>query len=247
MNFHTAILREMCKNHYMAKSKLPIKELFSNDLFLPILLIVIYFFFLVIARGVIPTSEELINDFANLYLRFGYLIIFFSALLESLVVVNLFLPGQAAMVLGVLFSITGQTELYKVLIAACLGANLGYTIDYSLGRLGFANIIKKLGYDNLLTEAKNKLRKFKKRGLVIGFFHTNVGSFISVASGIIKTPYPIFITISLMSTIFWSIIWSLLIISFGDVFLLFIKKYSFLLVLMVISGMVLTRVWGQRK
>lgn len=217
----------------------------KSDLVLPFILLLVYLFFLIVVRGVIPTSDELITTFAKLYADYGYQIIFLAALLESLVLVNLFVPGQLGMALGAVFARSGQTELGLVILFASLGAISGYLIDFILGYFGFSDVIKKMGYGGILAQAQKQLKKFGKRGLIFGFLHSNVGAFLSVIAGATNVSWKLFIPISTISTFFWLSLWGILIYLVGDIILLLISKYSFLLILFVGAGLVLVRLWRE--
>ena len=60
-----------------------IRFIVKYDLILPIGLLLTYIVFLVVARRVVPTSDELVLVFQDLYSRYGYEIIFVSALLKG--------------------------------------------------------------------------------------------------------------------------------------------------------------------
>lgn len=226
-----------------------IRIIIKNDLILPLTLLATYIVFLIVARGVVPTSEELIGVFADLYRRFGYEIIFISALLEGLVLVNLFVPGMLALALGAVFARTGETDLTLVILTASLGIVLGYIIDFLMGYFGFGDTLKKLGYGGFLQTSKEKLIKFGNRGLIIGFFHSNIGSFLSLAAGTINYNFLNFIVVAIASTLLWATVWGIAAFYFGEIFLFVIKRYSFLVVLAIIGFLLLASFWknGGRK
>lgn len=231
----------------IAKYLQTLKFLLTSDIFIPLLFLLTYIIFFVFAKGVLPTSEELIQLFAILYQKFGYEIIFIAAFLESLILVNLFIPGQIVMAMGVIFARSGQTELATVLITASTGTILGYMIDYSLGLYGFAQIIKKLGYGNFLDQTRSTLEKFGIQGLVLSFIHTNIGALSSFTAGTIKMPWVKFLVLATISTWFWSTFWGLLVYAVGDVILEIIKKYAFLLVIFIIAGLFLMKMIKKEK
>lgn len=234
---------------FPARIKSLISLIIKNDLILPLALLITYIIFLIVARGVVPTSDELIIVFSDLYKQFGYEIIFISALLEGLVLINLFVPGMLALALGAIFARTGQTELTLVILTASVGVILGYLVDYLLGFFGFGDVIKKLGYEGFITASKEKLKKFGNRGLIIGFFHSNVGSFLALAAGISRYSFINFLVVAIASTLVWATIWGIAVYFLGDIFLYILKRYSFLLVLAMIGFLVLAGLWqkGGRK
>lgn len=224
-----------------------LRTIAASDLLFPTILIGIYIIFLILARGVMPTSEELIDSFALLYRNYGYQIIFVSAFLEALILVNLFVPGQLAMALGAVFARTGQTELSFVVLTASAGALCGYILDYLLGFFGFADTLKKIGYGKFLSESKSKIRQFGKRSLIIAFIHSNIASFISLAAGTVGINWKTFLLIAAISTLMWTTSWGIIIYILGEVVLLLIKKYAFLLMIIVIGMMILGIIWKKEE
>lgn len=216
-------------------------DFIKGDFLLPTVLIIIYLVFIVIARGVVPTSDELIQLFSGLYQRYGYEIIFIASFLEALILVNLFTPGQVAMAMGAVFARSGQTELAFVIITASLGALCGYMIDFLMGKFGFADVIKKMGYGIFLSQAKIQIKKFGKRGIVLGFFHTNIGSFVSIVCGALDIDFFKFLILSGGATLVWMSMWGVAIYLIGDIVLMIASRYGFLImffivIIMIISG-----------
>ncbi|MBI2596487.1 VTT domain-containing protein [Candidatus Daviesbacteria bacterium] len=224
-----------------------IRAVVTNDLLLPLILLLSYLAFLFIARGVFPTSEQLIISFENLYAKYGYEIIFMAALFESLIFLNLFAPGGGALILGVIFARSGQTELDLVIIFASLGAVLGYTLDFVIGYLGLFDIINTLGYGKMIDRSKGRIERFGNQGLIFGFIHPNLGAFVSLAAGVLKIKPANFFIIAALSTIVWATLWGLAVYAMGDVFLVILRKYSFLVVLLIIGIMMLGRIWGKEE
>lgn len=224
-----------------------IKTLISDDLVLPILLILIYGLFLYILKGAFPNSGELINTFSKIYGRFGYEIVFFASLLESLVLVNVLVPGGLALSLGVILTKAGENELLFIILVGAIAAILGYIIDYFLGFFGFSKVLQKTSYVKLITRANSKIGQYGSRGLILGFIHPNIGSFVSLTAGTLGFKFKKFITIALISTIFWSLIWGVVIYLLGDQVLNLFRKYGYLMVLIYILGIVLLRFWKEKE
>lgn len=224
-----------------------IKYIVENDLLLPVILLLVYLLFLALVKGTIPTSDEIIATFANLYQKYGYEIIFVSAFIESLIMVNLIVPGGAGLLLGVIFARTGQTELIPVILVACVGTVLGYILDYLLGYFGFADFLKKFGGKSLFSESKDKLKRFGKRTLILAFIHANIGSFVSFAAGAARFNFKVFLIIAVAATLFWATLWAMAVYAIGDIFIILFRKYSFLILVLVITGGVLNSLWKGRR
>jgi membrane protein DedA with SNARE-associated domain len=206
-----------------------IQMIVGSDLILPAFLLIAYAVFLFIIRGILPTSEELLTLFSKYYATYGYEILFVAALLESLVLINLFAPGQVALALGIVFSRTGETQLPLVILAVSCGVIVGFIIDYLVGYYGFGDVLKHFGQGSVFDKAKKELKKNGGRSIFISFINPNLGAYMSLAAGASKLEITMFGLIALFSILFWVIAWSLLIYSLGDVVLVIIKKYTLLL------------------
>lgn len=223
------------------------RTLFKTDLILPLLLLLVYIIFFLIVRGTIPTAEELITSFSKFYERYGYQIIFIAAFLEASVLINIFVPGSVAMAMGAIFSRTGQVELTLVIITASVGALIGYMLDFVLGYFGFSDILERLGYKKLIAPLQTQLLKLGTKGLILGLINPTIGSYLSLAAGTARTSYGLFLLIATVSTFVWMSLWGLLFYLLGGILLQVFIKFSFLLLLLVISIMFLGKLWSKEK
>lgn len=219
----------------------------STELIVPVILIALYLVFLISLRGTIPSSEELIAHLASLYERFGYEVIFIGAMLEALILVNLFVPGSVAVAFGAVFARSGQVDLTSAVLAAAAGAIFGFIIDFSLGYFGFGKIIKRLGYGNFINRAKIQIEKYGVKTFILGFIHPNIGSFISLAAGTLKSSFIPFLVLSALSTLAWVSFWGIVVFALGEVFLIILTKYIWVLILLVLSAWILSSLYGKVK
>ncbi len=219
----------------------------GSDLILPIFLLVAYGLFLWIIKGILPTSDELLQFFAHYYAKYGYEILFVAALLESLVVINLFAPGQVALALGIIFARTGQTHLPLVMLSVFCGVMVGFTLDYLIGFYGFGDILERFGQKLFLTKAKQQLKKSGSIGLFISFINANIGSYMSLAAGATRYNPKSFFVVTIFSSLFWIASWSLLIYSLGDLVLFIIHKYSLLFSVLFIGLLIFSLAWNSNK
>lgn len=224
-----------------------IKQIISFDLILPALLLIAYALFLFFIRGILPTSEELLKLFSTYYAQYGYEILFVAALLESLVLINLFAPGQVALALGIVFSRTGETDLPFVMLAVSCGVLIGFTIDYLVGYYGFGDLLQRFGQGGVFNKAKTELKKNGGRSIFISFINPNLGAYMSLAAGATKLEITLFGLIALFSIFFWVISWSLLIYALGDIVLIIIKKYTLLLSAIFVGILIISFAWKPSK
>lgn len=224
-----------------------VEVFFSSALIAPLFLIVVYIAILFILKGSALTPSAVVEHFASLYERYGYEIIFMGAFLESLVVINFFVPGATIVVLGAVFASSGYVDLTYAVISAATGSILGFTIDYLLGYFGFSGIINRFGYGATLKKAKKQLDDSSVRTFALGFIHPNIGSFISAAAGTIGMKFVNFFILALFSTLTWSSIWGLVIFAFGDIFLKILTRYTPLLVILILSIWVLLALYQKNQ
>lgn len=215
----------------------------QNDLFLPCLLIIIYIIFLVIIKGTIPTGKELVDQFGDLYRNYGYIIIFFSAFLEALILVNVITPGSIGMAMGAVFARTGQVDLGIVIVVAFFGSLAGYILDYLLGYCGFSDVVKKMGYGNFVTIAKSNLKRLGTKGLVLGFINPTIGSYLSFVAGTTGYDFKLFLLVAVISSFIWLTLWAVFFYMIGKTFIDIITNYSFLIILLGISIFIFTKIW----
>lgn len=221
--------------------------IFSASVLIPLILISLYAAVFVFLRGALPTSQELLEHLTALYARFGYEVVFLGAFLEALILINLFVPGALAAGLGAVFARVGELDLTLVVVVATMGATLGYSLDFLLGYFGFAEVFKRFGLVRILTQARSQIEKAKVKTFAIGFIHTSTGSLLSVAAGTLKMNFFSFLPLALLSTLAWVSFWGLLIFAIGEVFLIMLAKYAWVLVLLTVSVWILTVIYGNSK
>lgn len=224
-----------------------LKLLLSLDILIPVFGLVIYLSVFFVFRGTLPSGQELVADFGAIYAKFGYKIIFLAALLETLIFINFLVPGQLAMVLGIVFAKTGYINLQLVIVTIIAGALCGYLIDYLIGYFSFYNAFKKTEYVKYLKKAQIQITKLGVRALFLGFIHATVGSFTSVAAGTLNLNLFKFSLVALIATTFWTCLWGALIYSFGDLFISLLTKYLIFLLAAFIIFMISLKVINLKR
>lgn len=162
---------------------------------------------------------------SSLYSRYGYEILFFGALLEAWVVVNVFAPGMVALAFGGVFARAGHISLTYAILVAVAGAIIGYIIDYLLGYFGFSKMVERLAGIDTLDKFKKRVSRIDIRMFSLGFFHPNVGSIIALAGGTVRMHFLGFLSLVSISTLVWFTFWGVLVYQLGDVVLYVLNKY----------------------
>lgn len=224
-----------------------------------------------------------INDFLfNLPLplldNWGYLIIFLSAIAETLPIIGAFVPGQTILILGGLLAKIGVFELKAVILVAGLGVVAGDILAFYIGhKFGYDFVVRYGKYFFLNAEkyqkTKDLVSEHTGKALIIGRFNPFTRALAAFLAGIYKIKFTKFIFYSLVGGFSWSTLSVFLGYIFGQgfeagakyfgrvvlaaliliviIFLayrslnkkrqVFVKNYSFYLILNVISIYIFSR------
>ncbi len=219
----------------------------STDLIAPLCLIIFYIIFIIFLRNVLPSSQEIIVHAQALYARYGYELIFFGAVAEGLILINLLAPGSLTIGLGAVFARAGVLNLPTAILVAFLGAMIAYIIDYALGYFGFSKMLNRFGLEKVLKSTNTKLEKNPVQAFSLSFIHPNIGCMVSLAAGVAKMKFWRFLILSAAATIAWCIFWGILIYALGDIFLKIVTKYLITIIVFGIIIWILSMVYNKRK
>ncbi|MCL5094048.1 MAG: hypothetical protein M1355_02875 [Patescibacteria group bacterium] len=217
--------------------------------FIPFIIIVIPLIALVVAKRLYPellVFDNLMSSLENLYRQHGVLILFAAGLLESLFLINFYVPGATVILLGGVLASTGAISLPAVILAGTSGLVLGYSINYAIGRFGWYKILSKFKIYRFVDLAREKIGKGK---LVFwwGTIHPNMGSFLSIAAGTMKFDFWIFLILVAAFQLFWSSFWGLIMFFLGYVALKSISNLTFAVLLAIITIWIFRKILGRKK
>lgn len=154
---------------------------------------------------------DILNILESSFSSYGYLIVFFAALLESFILLGFLLPGGLIVLLGGYFAQRGQLSAISVIILAWLGMFLGDMINYWLGKNGFHKIfIKHLRLGNFLKNHRLADDNISKYGILAIFYSHILGymrSIICFSAGVVSFPERKYISAVLGASFFWSFIY----------------------------------------
>lgn len=165
----------------------------------------------------LPSPEETFEIMINWFHKYGYTIVLFAAFLEGLVLINLYLPGSAVVLVAVVAARENLTEVCMLITLASFAFWITAQINYGIGRLGLHWIIIKFGGRSWLERANKWYAKYGAFVIVPTFFHPNLGGFVSVACGVGKYSLRKFMVISLLSVAGWNAVWGVLVYNASDV------------------------------
>ena len=138
--------------------------------------------------------------------RYGYIAV---ALLVTLEGFGLPLPGETAVVTAAAFAARGSLSVGGVFIATTLGAVLGGSGGYWVGRLGGRGLLVRYGH--LIRLNANRLARteayFQRHGVKTVFvarFIALLRIFGSLMAGVAHMPFPTFSIVNLAGGVLWA-------------------------------------------
>ncbi len=153
--------------------------------------------------------------------HWGYLIIFLVAFLESSAFMGLLVPGESVVVLSGFLASQGYLELGDCLWVIALGAVLGDSVGYSLGRAIGRGYFERHHRLFLLREKHIQKvdRYFQRHGGKTIFFGRFIGILRAMApfvAGISRMPYRSFAVYNAAGGLLWAVTFTLLGYFFGQ-------------------------------
>ena len=183
--------------------------------------------------------------------RYGY---FAVALLVTLEGFGLPLPGETAVVTAAAFAARGSLSVVGVIIATTLGAVLGGSGGYWVGRLGGRGLLVRHGHwvrldaDRLARTEKY----FERHGAKTVFFARFVALlriFGSLMAGVAHMPFPTFTVVNFAGGLLWAVTFSTVGFMFGKNLSTlddYLGEISIVLSVLVVAGFLVYR-WRENK
>lgn len=135
-------------------------------------LLALFLIAILVHYHVIPPGGELLSLLRDSAGDYFYTLILVIILLESIVYVGFYFPGQFFAVLMVIGANPDPSDIFKLTIAMVLGASIGSIINYEIGRRTSTSDIKNRDLDPI-----------KFNSLLIAMIHINSLAFFMVNQG----------------------------------------------------------------
>ncbi len=210
--------------------------------FLPLISIILLFIFIPQ-----PKSEDVIKFLHQVYARYGYLIVFLGAFIESIFLINIYLPGSSAVLLAAILARQGVLSLPLIILIGTLGVVLAYSVDFVLGKYGWYKIFIKFGLKKSLENTKRRMHKKRKWIVFVSCVHPNYGALSAVAAGLLNYEFQEFLLWFSIFQLFWSSFWGILTYLFGATLIDFLIKYFSLFLLTLVIIWTIRRLYSLKK
>ena len=147
--------------------------------------------------------------------HWGYYVLLLMTFLETSAFLGFLVPGESMVVIAGLLASRGVLELGDVIWVASLGAIMGDTVGYFIGRRFGEGFFLKYGKyfffkKEYLDEAKGFFDKHGGKTVFLGRFMAWLRAFAPVVAGISKMHYPRFLFFNVAGGIAWAAAFSLL-------------------------------------
>jgi membrane protein DedA with SNARE-associated domain len=148
-------------------------------------------------------SPEAIEEIARQY---GYWAIFIGIMLENL---GLPIPGETVTIVGGFLAGSDQLNYWYVIADAALGAMLGGTIGYWIGRWGGWSLLLNLGkifrvQETQLNDLKRQFSENAGKAVFLGRFIALLRIFASPLAGIAEMPFWKFSLFNIAGALTWA-------------------------------------------
>jgi membrane protein DedA with SNARE-associated domain len=148
-------------------------------------------------------SLETIQEIARQY---GYWAVFLGIALENL---GIPIPGETITLVGGFLAGSGELNYWIVLASAIVGAVLGASGGYWIGRLGGWALLLRVGRffritEEQLTDVKTQFSENAARAVFFGRFVAFLRILASPMAGIIEMPFPQFMLYNLAGGTVWA-------------------------------------------
>jgi len=148
-----------------------------------------------------------VTDLINQYPAWAGAVVFAVAMLESLAIIGVIVPGVAIMfAIGALIS-NGTLDMMDTVLWAAAGASFGDGLSYALGR-HYDKRIYQLSWfkknPNVLNKGHQFFEKYGVISILIGRFVGPIRAVIPLVAGILDMPLKRYVPINIIASILWA-------------------------------------------
>jgi membrane protein DedA with SNARE-associated domain len=158
--------------------------------------------------------QELVDWLQPFFSTFGYLIVPVAMALESGAFTGIVVPGDVILAIGGVYAAQGDLALPLVIGLAWLGALVGSTAGYLLGRRYGESFVKRLPlfnrFEDRIEDVKGSIERNAGKTIVVGRFVTGAGGFIPFVAGTSRVRPMTFFLYTIPTLLVWTTALSLI-------------------------------------
>ena len=139
--------------------------------------------------------------------RYGYPAVFLTILVEG---VGIPAPGQTILIAAALSAAHGHLSIVWVMILACLGAGLGNSLGYLLGRWGGRALLARFKVrGDRLARLEKHFRRYGGGVVLVARFFDGLRQLNGLVAGMLEMPWGEFTGFNLLGAVLWAGVWGL--------------------------------------
>jgi len=152
-------------------------------------------------------AESIYNLLSDFFARYGYWVVFFGVMLEN---AGLPVPGETVLLFAGFLAFHGRIGLVPAILIAIVGATLGDSLGFCLGRYGGVAFINRFlrrtawvakRYD----EAQRLFVKYGQWAVFTARFIAGLRVFSGILAGVLLMPYPRFLLFNFTGAVAWAV------------------------------------------
>lgn len=154
--------------------------------------------------------ESLIEFVQPYFVQWGYLIVFLMALLENSAFVGAVVPGDVVLLLAGFYAERSDLDLAPISALAFVGALIGDTIGYGVGRFAGRRVIDRFGRRLFPPERMERVdRYFQEYGnlaVALGRITPVIRTINTFTAGMARMPFPSFLVSVAFAASVWAVV-----------------------------------------
>lgn len=170
--------------------------------------------------GELAAAGGAVGWLADAFVRHGLWVVLIGMLLESIVIVGMFTPGEVILVAAAAYAGQGQFNPWLVAGLGAVGGTLGSLISYEIGRHGGLPVLVRWGHhvglsDERLAATRTYFARHGAKTVFLGRWASGVKAWVPALAGASQMPWGVFLGYSIAAAVTWSTVMTTLGYLFG--------------------------------
>jgi membrane protein DedA with SNARE-associated domain len=197
-------------------------------------------------------AAHLYETLSRFFAAYGYWVVFFGVMLENC---GIPIPGETALLFAGFLAYRGQLELTRVIVTAIVGATLGDSFGYVIGRFGGIRLIERLylrfkplarHYD----KAKALCLRYGQWAVFVARFVAGLRVFSGILAGALGMPYVRFLVFEFAGAVVWGTVIAFVGYAFGnnwDRLLELLGRFDLVVIGLLVAGAILYFLYRRKR